>query len=187
MKEPFSSGYFTPLFITDQIQKRSHSDASYSRSHTEGFPRCQAQKMLYTPGTARCSRRWTWSRNAATKLWNRPDKCVAFPEHFQYRITHGLIGLHRQRIHTLHRILDRHLFPGGQSQQISVQNDITTDEPPADPRQDHSGNQSSRISAYSSSHKNSRRFPSSAKRTTERVKCSLRYIRRHYNKKEHTE
>lgn len=68
-------------------------------------------------------------------------QCVAFPEHFQHRITHGLISLHGQRIDTLHRILDRHLFPGGQSQQISVQNDITADEPPADPRQNYSGDQ----------------------------------------------
>lgn len=33
------------------------------------------------------------------------------------------------------------IFSGGQSQQISVQNDITSDEPPADPRQNYSGDQ----------------------------------------------
>lgn len=59
MKEPFSSGYFTPLFITDQIQKRSHNacckNTLYARySQMEPY-------MDMEP-------------NAPTKLWNSPDK-----------------------------------------------------------------------------------------------------------------
>lgn len=126
MEEPFSSGYFATLLIADHIQK-----ASRGAKRKKCFIRpIQPDASVDGHGAESCH-----------EAVEQTGQCVAFPEHFQHRITHGLISLHGQRIDTLHRILDRHLFPGGQSQQISVQNDITADEPPADPRQNYSGDQ----------------------------------------------
>ena len=126
MEEPFSSGYFATLLIADHIQK-----ASRGAKHKKCFIRpIQPDASVDGHGAESCH-----------EAVEQTGQCVAFPEHFQHRITHGLISLHGQRIDTLHRILDRHLFPGGQSQQISVQNDITADKPPTDPRQNYSGDQ----------------------------------------------
>ena len=103
MEEPFSSGYFAVLLIADHIQK-----ASRGAKHKKCFIRpIQPDASVDGHGAESC-------HEAVEQTGQR----VAFPEHFQHRITHGLISLHGQRIDTLHRILDRHLFPGGQSQPI---------------------------------------------------------------------
>ena len=86
MEEPFSSGYFATLLIADHIQK-----ASRGAKHKKCFIRpIQPDASVDGHGAESCH-----------EAVEQTGQCVAFPEHFQHRITHGLISLHGQRIDTL--------------------------------------------------------------------------------------
>ena len=100
MKEPFSPGYLPPHFIADQIQKRSHNACC------KKYFICPVQPdgAIYGHGT-KCSH----------KAVEQSGQGISFPEHFEYCISHGVIGLHRQRVHALYRILYCHFFPGVKS------------------------------------------------------------------------
>lgn len=125
MKEPFSPGYLPPHFIADQIQKRSH--------------KCLRQKILYMPGTARWSHIWTWNRMP-------PQNCGTVRTRYNVPGTFRILYIpwtdrsasSEDSRSLSHTVLP--FFPGWQALTVSVQYNITSNEPPADSYQDHRRN-----------------------------------------------